>query len=261
MAGGKRYYWLKLKDDFFTSKRIKKLRKIAGGDTYTIIYLKMQLLSLKKDGVLDYSGLESTFAEELALDLDEQVEDVQMTLNYLISCGLAEASDTDIFLPYVLENTGSEGASAQRMRDLRAREEAKLLASPKADVPCVTSSSHCDASPSHRDIYVTESKREEIENRVREKSTAISPDCRPKRTKRFDKPSVSDIDAYCKERGNSVDPHAFFDYYESNGWRVGKNPMQDWKASVRYWERNEGKFSGKPAPKKYDYSNEGEYSL
>ena len=48
MAGNKRYYWLKLMDDFFDSKRIKKLRKMAGGDTYTIIYLKMQLLSLKR---------------------------------------------------------------------------------------------------------------------------------------------------------------------------------------------------------------------
>ena len=43
-----RYYWLKLKDDFFTSKRIKKLRNLAGGDTLTIIYLKMQLKSIKK---------------------------------------------------------------------------------------------------------------------------------------------------------------------------------------------------------------------
>ena len=48
----KRYYWLKLQDGFFTSKRIKKLRRLAGGDTYTIIYLKMQLLAMKTDGVL-----------------------------------------------------------------------------------------------------------------------------------------------------------------------------------------------------------------
>ena len=70
MDDGKRYYWLKLKDDFFTSKRIKKLRNQAGGDTYTIIYLKMQLLAMKTDGVLTWTGLEENFAEELALDLD-----------------------------------------------------------------------------------------------------------------------------------------------------------------------------------------------
>ena len=59
----KRYYWLKLKDDFFSSKRIKKLRNMAGGDTYTIIYLKMQLLAMKTDGVLTWTGLEENFAE------------------------------------------------------------------------------------------------------------------------------------------------------------------------------------------------------
>ena len=47
---GKRYYWLKLPDDFFRQKPIKKLRRIAGGDTYTIIYLKMLLVSLKNEG-------------------------------------------------------------------------------------------------------------------------------------------------------------------------------------------------------------------
>ena len=67
----KKYYWLKLKADFFTSRAMKKIRKIAGGDTYTIIYLKLQLLSLKDEGLLYYEGVEPTFYEEMALALDE----------------------------------------------------------------------------------------------------------------------------------------------------------------------------------------------
>lgn len=119
---GKRYFWLKLKDDFFTSKRIKKLRKLAGGDTYTIIYLKMQLKALKTDGVLKWSGLEDNFADELALDLDESPDNVRITLQYLLSCGLIETSDDiSFFLPYAVENVGSETAAAQRMRDMRGR--------------------------------------------------------------------------------------------------------------------------------------------
>ena len=119
---GKRYFWLKLKDDFFTSKRIKKLRKLAGGDTYTIIYLKMQLKALKTDGVLKWSGLEDNFADELALDLDESPDNVRITLQYLLSCGLIETSDDiSFFLPYAVENVGSETAAAQRMRDMRVR--------------------------------------------------------------------------------------------------------------------------------------------
>lgn len=121
----KRYYWLKFRDDFFDSKRIKKLRKMAGGDTYTIIYLKMQLKALKSDGILEFTGVEDDFASELALDLDEPVEDVKMTLMFLLQYGMCECSDnTHYFLPYVIENTGSETASTQRVRDYRERQKA-----------------------------------------------------------------------------------------------------------------------------------------
>ena len=118
----KRYYWLRLKDDFFSSKRIKKLRKLAGGDCYTIIYLKLQLLAIHTEGIIKYTGLEEDFADELALDIDEEADNVRVTLSYLLSTGLAETSDNvSYFFPYAVENTGSEGASAQRMRDHRAR--------------------------------------------------------------------------------------------------------------------------------------------
>ena len=121
----KRYYWLKLQEDFFSSKRIKKLRKIAGGDTYTIIYLKMQLLSIRSGGVLKYTGLESSFAEELALDIDEDVENVAVTLQFLLSCGLIETSDNiEYLLPFAVLNTGSEGSSAKRVREYRERHKA-----------------------------------------------------------------------------------------------------------------------------------------
>ncbi len=65
----KRCYWLKLKADWFLDKRIKKLRSIAGGDTHTIIYLKMMLLSLKDEGKLYFEGVEDNFASEIAKPL------------------------------------------------------------------------------------------------------------------------------------------------------------------------------------------------
>lgn len=118
----KRYYWLRLKDDFFSSKRIKKLRKLPGGDTYTIIYLKLQLLSIKSEGIITYTGLEDSIIDELALDLDETPEAVSVTLNFLLATGLAETNDNvHYLLPYAIENTGSEGASAQRVRTHRKR--------------------------------------------------------------------------------------------------------------------------------------------
>lgn len=72
----------------------------------------------------------------------------------------------------------------------------------------------------------------------KESETPISP-----KVKRFKSPTVEEIKGYCEERGNSICPQNFFDYYESNGWKVGKNPMKDWKAAVRQWERREKEFS------------------
>lgn len=63
--------------------------------------------------------------------------------------------------------------------------------------------------------------------------------------KRFVKPNVEEIESYCKERNNSVDAQQFFDYYESKGWKVGKSPMKDWKASVRTWEKNDYGYHNK----------------
>ena len=123
----KRYYWLKLKEDYFNSPKIKKLRKIAGGDTYTIIYLKMQLLSVSNKGIISFEGIESTFEEELALKLDEQTEDVQMTLAYLQAQNLIERNENDYLLSEVCKNIGSESDSAERVRKFRERENIKML--------------------------------------------------------------------------------------------------------------------------------------
>ncbi len=118
----KRYYWLKLKDDFFRDIKIKKLRKIAGGDTYTIIYLKMQLLSLQNEGVLTFEGVEDSFADEMALILDEEIENVKVTLMYLLKCGLLQEIDEKSYLlTETIKCIGSEGASAARVRHYRER--------------------------------------------------------------------------------------------------------------------------------------------
>ena len=123
---GKRYYWLKLPEDFFGDKAIKRLRKIAGGDTYVIIYLKMMLRSLKDDGYLYYDGLEEDFPAELALDLDEEEDNVQVTLNFLLQHGKLEIrSEQEYFMPDMKQSIGSETAVAERVRRCRAKNKAR----------------------------------------------------------------------------------------------------------------------------------------
>ena len=116
----KRYYWIQLAQDFFKSKEMKLLRKIAGGDTHTIIYLKMMLISLEDGGHIYYDGLADNLAEEIALVIDENVEDIKITLIFLESKGLlTRNSDRDYFLEQVPEMVGSETASTRRSRKHR----------------------------------------------------------------------------------------------------------------------------------------------
>ena len=116
----KRYFWIQLTQDFFKSKEMKLLRKIAGGDTHTIIYLKMMLISLEDGGRIYYDGLADNLAEELSLVIDENIEDIKITLIFLESKGLlTKKSDRDYFLEQVPEMVGSETASARRVRKFR----------------------------------------------------------------------------------------------------------------------------------------------
>lgn len=83
------------------------------------------------------------------------------------------------------------------------------------------------------------------------------PDKKP--SKRFIKPTLEEVRAYCQERNNSVDPERFINYYESNGWKVGKNSMKDWKAAVRTWENsgynNKKQEQRLPTAEDYDFSD------
>lgn len=65
--------------------------------------------------------------------------------------------------------------------------------------------------------------------------------------KKFVKPTIEEVDAYCRESGHSIDCGAFVDFYESKGWKVGKNSMKDWRAAVRNWERGDKAAGGRKA--------------
>lgn len=120
-----RYYWLKLMKDFFSNPKIKKLRKLAGGDTFTVIYLKLQLLSIDNEGVLIFQGIENTFEEEMALTIDEDIDNVSVTLNYLISQGLMEKiGENEYLLIETQYLIGSESSVTQRVRKHREMKKA-----------------------------------------------------------------------------------------------------------------------------------------
>ena len=167
----KRYYWIQLAQDFFKSKEMKLLRKIAGGDTHTIIYLKMMLISLEDGGHIYYDGLADNLAEEIALVIDENVEDIKITLIFLESKGLlARNSDRDYFLEQVPEMVGSETASARRVRKFRENQLA---------LQCNTDETKCNGDI-EKDIDTEIEKEKDVDENpvaliVEEYQTRIAP--------------------------------------------------------------------------------------
>lgn len=152
--GGKRYWWLKLPEDFFRQLPMKKLRRIAGGDTYTIIYLKMMLLSLKTEGVISYECAEGDFIENLALDIDEDEENVAVAVAFLTKNSLLENSDDEAtkVLPAAINAIGSETAVAERVRRHREKRKQKKAL-------------QCNINETNEKRRDREDKREEIEIR------------------------------------------------------------------------------------------------
>ena len=159
----KRYYWLKLQKDFFTQPKIKKLRKIAGGDTYTIIYLKMQLLSLNNGGKLFFEGIEENFPEEIALTIDEDPDNVKVTVQYLLSQGLIEpCSETEFLMTETQSLICSESESAERVRASRKNKA----------LQCNTNVTECNnnVQKCNTDIEIELENGDRVRDRVRDKT-------------------------------------------------------------------------------------------
>lgn len=165
----KKYIWLKLQHDFFNNKEIKKLRKIAGGDTYVIIYLKLQLLSLKNEGKLFFEGFEDDIASELALDIDEEDENVKITFMFLKKYNLIEEiNENEFILPKTVNSIGAESDSAERVRKYRERKALQCNGKVTPVTFQVTSSN----TEREKEIYKEEEYKEEKE---RERETDKCP--------------------------------------------------------------------------------------
>lgn len=171
----KRYYWLKLKDDFFDEKYMKALRRLPQGDSLAIVYLKMQLKSLQTEGVIRYEKILPDAVSELALAIDEDENIVRLAVEALIRFGVVERWDDETFYMVAVQQLiGSESASAERVRRLRGsrgkKEEAPQIFAPeKGEALQCKGVTECNADGEHcnRDIDTEIEKDTESENRDR----------------------------------------------------------------------------------------------
>ena len=253
MTDNKRFYWLKLRRDFFKRHDIKILESMPQGKEYVLFYIKLLAESVDHGGELRFNETIPYTADMLAAVTDTDTEVVDKALDNLKTLGLlVVADDGTMSLPYAVKliDSCADNDNARRQARYRERHRADNGNSNTISTPnntesntksngtvtqSVTNSNEIlDIEIDTRDIDI---KRESIE---REKTGDRSP--RP----RFIKPSPDDILSYFTDyaykKGISIDPvvesERFYNHYESNGWRVGRNPMKDYKAACRNWLLN-----------------------
>lgn len=128
MASNKKYYWLKLKEDFFEEKQIKYLRKLPDGDKLVIAYLKMQLKSLRTEGFIKYDSILPSNEDELSMVLDEDSNIVKLMIQALLQVKAIEILDDGSFYMIAMQDLiGKEGQSAERVRNFRERQKRVAL--------------------------------------------------------------------------------------------------------------------------------------
>lgn len=272
-------YFLKLQDEFFESNDMKRLRRVAGGAVYIVIYLRMLLKSLPYGGKLYFEGLDSSFEEQIALMIDENVDDIKMTLAYLERIGAIQYGNSNTVLTFVSipEMTYQITESTIRSRKSRAKKRAEALEASKNErleenstnqVCCnATQTQHnnsascCDATQEQQkgNIDIRYIDNRYLDNRdiksdeptlsLQETESEDPEEPKKKQRAPFQKPTVEEIDSYIREKGYPVDAQEFYNYYEDNEWHCGKIAMKNWKNAVYAWNKNQKRWSDEKAQK------------
>ena len=231
--------------DFFQDLKIRKLVRSQGGKAVTVYALL--LCNIYKNGYYMRWDTELPFIISEVTGYDEVY--IQEVVKYCLSI--------DLFSRDLFEREGvltSKGIQ-ERYKLVCARRSCNI------DEYSLISGHNKGVSVTETGVVAVETMVSvtktpidaaiSAERKEKEREKEISPDGDTKKSpeglfppasressqKRFRKPAVEEISAYCMERGNGIDAQGFFDYYESKGWVVGKSPMKDWKAAVRNWER------------------------
>ncbi len=219
MADNKRYYWLKLKRDFFKRHDVRIIEEMPNGKDYILFYLKLLLESIDHEGELRFSDTIPYNENMLAVITNTNIDVVRSAMRVFIELKMIEMfDDQTIYMVETQRLIGSESASAERVRNCRRNQQ--LL-------QCNTDVTKCNT---------------EIDKDKELKKDQDIVDVSQKR-KRFAPPTLEEVKAYCKERGDKVDPQRFYDYFTASNWHDSEGkPVQSWKQKVITWER----FRSKP---------------
>lgn len=232
----KKFYWLKLKRDFFKRHDIRIVEDMPNGKDYILFYLKLLVESVDHNGELRFSETIPYNEQMLSTITNTNLDIVRAAMKVFASLDMIEViDDGTIYLTQVMSMIGSaaDNDNANRQRRFRERQKQALL----------------DESVTKSNASITEDVTNDNESKSKRKSIELEKEiekdvCAGKPAKpRFIPPTLEQVSEYCLERNNDIDPQRFIDFYASKGWMVGKTKMVDWKACVRTWEK---KSNGKP---------------
>lgn len=238
MAEVKRYYWLKLKRDFFKRHDIRIVEAMPNGKDYILFYLKLLLESIDHNGELRFSETIPYDDNMLSVITNTNVDIVRSARKIFTELGMMELlSDSTIYMREVEKLIGSETNYAEKKR--RQRERQKLAEGD--NVPLIEDNvSHVSRQrypEKEIDIEIDKDIDKEREYIPMGELPPTHPS--PQKSTRFVPPTVEEVKAYCEERRNSVDPIAFWNFYAGKGWMVGKSKMKNWKSAIITWEQRE----------------------
>lgn len=214
----RKYYWLKLKRDFFKRHDIRIVEEMPNGKEYILFYLKLLCESIDHNGSLRFSDEIPYNENMLSVITNTNIDVVRNAVKLFTDLKMMDfLDDGTIFMREVDGMIGSAANNDNANRQRKFREKKKA----------------------EQNTLPLQSCYESVTKNNESKSIELDTDKeKDNKRKRFIPPTLEEIKAYCNERKSNVDAERFFDYYESNGWMVGKTKMKDWKAAFRSWERN-----------------------
>ena len=224
MSDGK-YYWLKLKRDFFKRHDIHILNGMEYGREVVLFYIKLMLESIDHEGELRFSE-RLPYSNSMLANLTDTPESiVDTSMEVLQDFKLIEIDENGtIIIPKVMEmiDSASDTDEARRSRRYRERKKAERDGTSHENVTSVTE----NVTEQHESIEIRDKRLE-----IRDKS--IERESKERNTHpHFMPPTVEEVYLYCEQRHNGIDAQRFVDYYTAKGW---KN-ITDWKAQIRVWE-------------------------
>ena len=218
--------------------KVTALRRKFSHTGYAVWCFLLETLTDSEDFELPYSEVDQ---ELLAADYDVPVEELREIIDYATRIGLLQQEDGKVysealkrrFIPLL------EARERRRQRAEINRQNGRRGGNPnfrKGQPNPYYQRGEDNQNITETAQNITEDNPKVKASKAKEsKPIKKTPVGEKKNASRFSAPTVDEVRAYAQEKGFSIDPEHFVDYYTSNGWRVGRNPMKDWRATVRTW--------------------------